>query len=124
MDELTGKPRFFALTLFHPKTAWLETPRVEAVRWLSNRVDQIREHMLAETGSGVLWAGTFPTESESSPRPIALLWNLADRDAIHGLLDQLNRADVQHYFHVAITSDTTGPTSEEILNAFTHDLDR
>src|SRR5262249_40497876 len=108
----------------HPMPAWLETPRTDALQWLSNRMDQVREHMLAESGSGVVWANTLPTESESLPRPIILIWNLANRDAIHGLLDQLNRSDVQRYFHVAITTDTTNPTTDKILDAFTHDLDR
>ena len=124
MHESPDNARLYALTIFHPMQAWLETPRVDALRWLSHRMDQIREHMLAESGSGVVWANTFPTESESLPRPILLIWNLADQHAIHGLLDQLNRSDVQHYFHIAITTDLTGPSPDKILDAFTHDLDR
>lgn len=125
MSEPFSIPRtLFVLTIFHPKPAWLETPREEALRWLSHRFDQVREHMLAENGSGVIWANTFPMVSETLPRPIVLLWNLADRDAIHGLLDQLNRADMQQYFHVALASDVTSPSNERVLDAFTYDLDR
>jgi hypothetical protein len=124
MEIFSPTQRLFALTMFHPKPAWLETPRIEALQWLSHRMDQVREHMLSETGSGVLWATTFPSESETLPRPIVLLWNLANRDAIRGLLEQLNRADVQHYFHVAVTSGTTGQSADEMLDAFTADLDR
>jgi hypothetical protein len=124
MDHDAGTPRLLALTIFHPKPAWLETSRVEALRWLSHRMDQIREYMLTESGSGVLWANTFPTDSESLPRAIVLLWNLADREAVHGLLHQLNRPDLQHYFHVAVASGKTGPSADEVLDAFTEDLDR
>ena len=87
-------------------------------------MDQIREYMLTESGSGVLWANTLPTESENLPRAIVLVWNLADREAVHGLLHQLNRPDLQHYFHLAVTSGMTGPSMDEVLDAFTEDLDR